>query len=105
MVDGKSIVVATGIALALAGFGGTGGALRTTRPTIDSHRPVMYHFAITNTTYKAKDGTFKGSFTAYAVQDGKMKKVKLDVSGVLIDGVGYGAATVKKAGSIAVTVE
>ena len=56
-------------------------------------------------TYKAKDGTFKGSFTAYAVQNGKMKKTKLDVAGVVVDGVGYGAATVKKAGNVAVTVD
>ena len=35
----------------------------------------------------------------------KLKKAKVDVSGVLIDGVGYGTATIKKAGSVAVTIE
>ena len=56
-------------------------------------------------TSKAKDGTFKGSFSAYALDGGKLKKTKVDVTGVLVDGVGYGAATVKKAGSVPVTVE
>ena len=56
-------------------------------------------------SYKAKDGTFKGSFMAYALDGGKLKKAKVDVSGVLIDGVGYGTATIKKAGSVAVTIE
>lgn len=53
---------------------------------------------------KAKDGTFKGSFKAYSDVNGKPKATKVDVTGVLIDGVGYGAATVKKVGGVAVTV-
>ena len=56
-------------------------------------------------TYKAKDGTFKGSFKAYVDVGGKPKATKVDVTGVLVDGVGYGAATVKKVGGVAVTVE
>ena len=56
-------------------------------------------------TYKAKDGMFKGSFKAYADVGGKPKATKVDVTGVLVDGVGYGAATVKKGGGVAVTVE
>ena len=55
--------------------------------------------------YKAKEGTFKGSFNAYALDGGKLKKTKVDVTGVLVDGVGYGAATVKKVGGVGVTVE
>jgi len=54
MVDGKSIVFAAGIALAMVAFGGTGGASRTPRPTVDAHRPVTYHFAVTNTMGKAQ---------------------------------------------------
>ena len=54
---------------------------------------------------KAKDGTFKGSFKAYSDVNGKPKATKVDVTGVLIDGVGYGAATIKKVGGVAVTVE
>ena len=65
MADGKSIVFAAGIALATVvfGTGRTGGspvredelnarAARST--TIDAHKPVTYHFAITNTTDKAQ---------------------------------------------------
>ena len=56
-------------------------------------------------TYKAKDGTFKGSFKAYADVNGKPKATSVSVSGVLVDGVGYGTATVKKVGSVPVKVE
>ncbi len=45
---------------------------------------------------KAKDGTFKGSFKAYAVQDGKIKAYTVSVTGMLVDGVGHGTATLKK---------
>lgn len=47
-------------------------------------------------TYKLKDSTFKGSFTAYQLAGGKLKKVKLAVTGVVLGGKGYGTATVKK---------
>ena len=56
-------------------------------------------------TYKAKDGTFKGSFKAYSDVRGKPKGVTVNVVGVLVDGIGYGAATIKKVGSVSVTVE
>ena len=55
-------------------------------------------------TYKAKDGTFKGSFKAYADVGGKPKGTTVKVSGVLVGGVGYGAATVK-GGGVSVKVE
>lgn len=55
--------------------------------------------------YKAKDGTFKGSFKAYAEESGKPKATTVNVVGVLVDGIGYGTATVKKVGSVPVTVE
>ena len=56
-------------------------------------------------TYKSKDGTFKGSFTLYSLQGGKLKKVKANVAGVVVGGIGYGSATVKKSGSsVAVTI-
>ena len=48
--------------------------------------------------YKAKDGSFKGSFKAYADVGGKPKSTTVKVSGVVVDGIGYGAATVKKVG-------
>jgi hypothetical protein len=56
-------------------------------------------------TYKAKDGSFKGSFTAYAIVKGKLKKHKATVEGVLVNGIGYGTATIKKVGTWAVTIE
>ena len=55
-------------------------------------------------TYKAKDGTFKGKFTVYAVQGGKLKKFTANVTGVMVGGIGYGTATIKKIGSANVTI-
>ena len=56
-------------------------------------------------TYKAKDGSFKGSFTAYAIVKGKLKKHKATVEGVLINGIGYGTATIKKVGTWAIVIK
>ena len=51
-------------------------------------------------SYTPKKGTFKGSFNVYALEgEGKatkLKKYKLNVSGIVVDGVGYGVATSKK---------
>ena len=51
-------------------------------------------------TYKPKDGTFKGSFKAYALEGvGKKRKLKtytVNITGLVIDGIGYGQATCKK---------
>lgn len=56
-------------------------------------------------TYKAKDGTFKGSFKAYADLNGKPKATTVNVTGVLVNGTGYGTATTKKVGGVPATVE
>ena len=56
-------------------------------------------------TYTAKTGAFKGSFKAYAEVNGKPKATTVNVAGVLIDGVGYGAATIKKVGGVGVTID
>ncbi len=56
-------------------------------------------------TFTAKTGTFKGSFKAYADVNGAPKSTKVNISGVLVDGVGYGAVTIKKVGGIPITVE
>ena len=54
-------------------------------------------------TYTAKTGVFKGSFKAYALEtsNGKMKlkKYTVNVTGVVVDGKGYGQATCKKPAS------
>ena len=55
--------------------------------------------------YKSKDGTFSGSFKAYAEASGKPKGTTVNVTGVLVDGVGYGTATVKTVGRVPVTLE
>ena len=56
-------------------------------------------------TCKAKDGSFKGSFKAYAVVNGKLKATNFKVTGVLVNGVGYGSAAVKKGGGAPVKIE
>lgn len=60
-------------------------------------------------TYTPKKGAFKGSFKVYALEGSgkamKLKKHTVKVSGIVVDGVGYGIATCKKpAVSWAVTV-
>ena len=61
-------------------------------------------------TYTPKKGTFKGSFKMYALEgEGKatkLKKYTVKVSGVVVDGVGYGTATCKSTAlACPVTVE
>jgi len=58
-------------------------------------------------TYTPKTGLFKGSFKVYALEAAKLKKYTANVTGVVVDGKGYGQATIKKpvAGPWAVTVE
>ena len=52
----------------------------------------------------AKTGLLKGSFKAISDVGGRSKTTSVTVSGVVVDGVGYGSAQVKKAGSVAVQV-
>ena len=56
-------------------------------------------------TYKAKDGSFMGSFKVYAVNGGKVKATTVNITGMMAKGVGYGTATIKGKGSVSVTVE
>ena len=56
-------------------------------------------------TFKSKDGTFSGSFKAYRDVKGKPKATTVSVSGFVVDGVGYGIATIKKVGSVPITIE
>ena len=56
-------------------------------------------------TFKSKDGTFKGTFKAYVDKKGKPKATTVSVSGFVVDGVGYGIATIKKVGSVPITIE
>lgn len=56
-------------------------------------------------SYKMKNCTFKGSFSAYALSGGKLKKVKVTVSGVVLGRKGYGTASIKKVGSVPISIE
>ena len=56
--------------------------------------------------FATKTGTFKGSFKAYAeVSETRLKKYTATVTGAVVDGVGYGTATIKKVGSVPVVIE
>ena len=57
-------------------------------------------------SYTAKTGQFKGSFKVYAeTETGRSKKHSAKVTGVVVDGIGYGTATVKNIGSVKITIE
>lgn len=56
-------------------------------------------------SYKAKDGTFTGSFKVYGIGSGKIKSYTATVTGVMIGARGYGTATIKNVGTMAVTIE
>ena len=46
--------------------------------------------------YALRTSLFKGSFKIHFLEGGRLKSMKAAVNGVLVDGVGYGTATVKK---------
>ena len=56
-------------------------------------------------TFTAKTGSFKGSFTVYSVNGGKLVKTKFTVNGAVVNGVAYGTAFNKKAGSVPLVIE
>lgn len=55
--------------------------------------------------YTPKTGLFKGSFKVYAVQNGNLKKFSAMVTGIVVNGTGYGIATVKGVGSFQVEID
>ena len=55
-------------------------------------------------TFKKKTGLFSGSFQLYQQSGDKLRKLKATVNGAVVDGVGYGSATVKNMGALPVTV-
>lgn len=55
-------------------------------------------------TFKKKTGLFSGSFQFYQQSGDKLKKLKAAVNGAVVDGKGYGSATVKNMGALPVTV-
>lgn len=57
-------------------------------------------------TYVSKTGAFKGSFKMYAEDaGGRLKKYTVNISGVMVDGIGYGTAAAKGVGSWPVGIE
>ena len=63
------------------------------------------NFAATKLTYTPKTGTFKGSFTAYAIVSAKLTRYRFDVFGIVANGTGVGRAICKKNGiSVSVSV-
>ena len=59
-------------------------------------------------TYNVRSGTFKGTFTVYS-EDGqgktpKLKKTRATVSGVVVDGYGYGQVTIRNGGTYPVSI-
>lgn len=64
------------------------------------------NFSALKLSYQAKTGAFKGSFTAYVLLDGKLKKFTFNITGVAVDGKGVGVAVNKKTGiTLGVVVE
>ena len=55
-------------------------------------------------SYQKADGTFKGTFKVYVNKNGWPKAVPVQVYGVMVDGAGYGTATVKDVGSVPITI-
>ena len=56
-------------------------------------------------TYYPRSGTFKGSFRTYSEMGGRLRSKTVKVAGVLVDGVGFGTATLKGGGSVPVVIE
>jgi hypothetical protein len=54
--------------------------------------------------YTGADGTFKGTFKVYVNKNGWPKAVPVQVYGVMVNGVGYGTATVKDVGSVPIMI-
>ena len=52
-----------------------------------------------------KDGSFTGSFKVYYIEKGKLKNKTANVTGLVLNGAGFGTATIKGIGSIAITID
>jgi len=56
-------------------------------------------------TLTKKNGTFKGTFQVYTLTDkGSVKKNKATVNGIMVNGIGYGSAVIKKFGAMPVLI-
>jgi len=55
--------------------------------------------------YNASTGAFTGSFRAYRTVNGRNRTVTVTVAGMVLDGKGYGTASVKKLGGVPIAIE
>ena len=59
-------------------------------------------------TYNQRSGIFKGGFTIYSEDNGgkvpKLKKTRVTVTGIMLDGYGYGQAIIRNGGKFPVTI-
>ena len=55
--------------------------------------------------YSARSGRFTGSFYTYRVENGRLKTLRISVSGMVLDGKGYGTARAGRRGSWPITIE
>ncbi len=49
-------------------------------------------------TYNTKTGVFKGRYKVFAIQNSRLKRFSVKVTGVVVNGAGTGVATLKKTG-------
>ena len=70
--------------------------------------PEKTNLSAMKLTYMPNKGTFKGAFKVYALETAssglKLKNYSAKVSGIVVDGVGYGIASIGKDGSLGVSV-
>ena len=92
----------------------TGKALKTGSLVWDRKNGVInvekskidgYNVSGLKLTYTATTGVFKGSFKVFEIVKGSLKTVTANLSGIVVDGVGYGTAKVGKFGTVAVMIE
>jgi len=72
---------------------------------IDDGNGTKTNYSGLKLTYTPKTGTFKGSFKIYAVQNDKLKKYSAKVSGIVVNGTGFGLATIKGKGSVPIEID
>lgn len=53
-------------------------------------------------TFNQNDGTFKGAFYVYVTDNGKSKRLRAAMTGVVVNGVPYGTAVIRNVGAWAV---
>ena len=91
LVDGKKLVVADGAKPGKIVWDKKEEDIDWDKSKIDG-----YNVSGLKLSYTAKTGAFKGSFKAFALVKGKVKAFTFKVTGVILNGCGYGTATYKK---------